>query len=147
MPSRVLHYEGAALAAVELSGAVTWPDIAAALRALYLHPAFERGSAVLWDVTGVTTVDVPPETLADARAAFEEVAEARAGGRTAFLVAPGEEGELWALFPRLGPSSSRRVEAFHGRAEALAFLGRVAMPETAMPEGGGSTGAPGTPSA
>ena len=129
MPFRVLHFEGEAFAVVELSGVVRWPEVAGALRTLYLHPRWVPGSDVIWDATALTSVDIAPDDLADVRAAFEEVAAARAGGRTAFLASVGGHDELWALLPRLGPPSTRRVEVFHRRADALAYLGRTAMPE------------------
>lgn len=129
VPYRILYYKGAALAAAELSGTVRWPEVGAALRALYLDPRWTPGSSVLWDGTRMTSVDVAPTDLPDVRKAFEDVAEAREGGRTAFLVGPGEDMDLWALFPRLGPRCTRRVATFDCREEALAFLGWEALPE------------------
>lgn len=130
MPYRVLLSSADPFAVVELLGAVRWADVAAALRGLYLHPVFERGAPVLWDWGRITSLDIAPGDLPDVLRAFEEVAVARDGGRTAFLTGPGNsEAEVWALFPRLGPPSTRRVAVFHRRADALGFLGREAMPE------------------
>lgn len=128
MPSRVVHHEGAALTVVELTGTVRWPEVAAALRAVYLHPQWVRGSDVLWDASGLSSIDIAPADLADVRRAFEEVAEAREDGRTAFLTGPDGFEELWRLFPRLGPSSTRRLEVFSRREDALTFLGRAEVP-------------------
>jgi hypothetical protein len=129
MPFRVLRV-AADLVVVELTGTIRWPDVAAALRTLYGHPHWIPGSDVLWDASRLASVDVAPADLADVRVAFEEIAEAREGGRTAFLIGTGGFEELWALFPRLGPASTRRVEVFNRRADALGFLGRETMPQS-----------------
>ncbi len=141
MPFRVLHYAEPALDVVEVTGFVHWGVIAAGLRALYLRPDWAPGTPVLWDVTGITNVDVPPTDLSDIGATFAEVAAAREGGRTAVLVGPKAEQELWVLFPHLGPPSTRRVVVTQRRAEALAFLGLGAMPEGGVVVGASSVGA------
>jgi hypothetical protein len=123
MPFRVLLSPPDGLGVVELSGDVAWPELAAAIRALYGHPWWEPGFYTLWQGGGITSLVILPTDFPDVRRTFEEVAPARQGGRTA-IVAREQDEPLWALFPRLGPPTSRPLAIVRSKAEALAFLGR-----------------------
>ena len=63
-----------------------------------------------------------------ARARMGHEITAREGGRTAVLLGPRGETELWLLFPHLGPPSARSFIVTHHRKRALAYLGLDAMP-------------------
>src|SRR5690606_5213630 len=90
MPYRVLLSTSPPLGQIELSGAVSWAEIDAALRALYGDPAWPPGTGVLLDARAVAAVrvtpgEVGPEAPSAAEATMTALAGARAGGRTAVV--------------------------------------------------------------
>jgi len=131
MPYRVLLSKKEGLGVVELSGEVDWGDLGAAMRTLYGHPDWEPGFSTLWDARAITSFHVFPEDFPAVQASFEAAARARGeGGASAIAAREGDEA-LWVLFPKLGPPTRRRVGVFTQLEEALAFVGRAALPENA----------------
>ncbi|HYE95547.1 MAG TPA: hypothetical protein VD962_05020 [Rubricoccaceae bacterium] len=116
-------------AAIELSGAVTFEDLAAAMRALYGHPGWDPSFYVFWDALAITQLDIPPTDLPSVKALMDETAVARAGGRSAVRVKDDVEAVLAVLFAQFGPPTGRPMGTFRSLAEALAFLDRTALPE------------------
>jgi hypothetical protein len=131
MAYRVLLADAGALAVVELSGEVHWGDVAAALRALYAHPAWTPAASVLWDARAITALDIPPTDLPAVRALLSQTARARASGRSAVLAENDMVATLALLFAHMAPRSGRVVATFDRLEDALHFLGRPALPPEA----------------
>ena len=129
MPSRIFLTPTGDLGVVEIAGDVAWPDLAAAARTLYSHPAWRPDSSVFWDLSGITAVDIQPADLPVIKAFVTGVAEARAAGRSALHVRHEPDAMLAVLFDQMGPPSERLLKTFYDRANALAFLGLDALPE------------------
>lgn len=131
MSYRVFLSRSHGLGIVALSGVVGWPDLAAAMRALYRHPAWAPSFDVLWDGRAIGSIDIAPSELPAIRAFIEAMGPSRSGGRSAAVVEDGEGVELAMLFSRFGARSGRVVETFDALDPALAFLGLEAMPTDA----------------
>ena len=128
MPYRILFSEEEELGVVELSGTVRWPDVADAMRALFLHPGWSPDYTVLWDTRHVRSVDIPPDAIPDIQEVKEELAAQRDGGRTA-VVAVREAVTIVAQYITWsGRTTRRRYGVFGTLAEGLAFLGRDRLP-------------------
>jgi hypothetical protein len=131
MSYRVLISEPDAFAVIALSGVVVWDDAAAAMRALYAHPAWTPSVHVLWDARAITALDIPPTDLPAIRALLAETAASRAGGRSAVLVKNDVVATLAMLFARMAPPTGRMTRTFDRLEDALRFLGRPALPTEA----------------
>lgn len=134
MPYRVAHATDDPFGLVELSGPVSWAELREAFHGLYLDPRWTPGAAALWDARAVTGIrfspgEVSADAPSDASATMAEVASARVGGRTAVVTRDVLLVSLARVLATLGPETGREVGVFQGLAEALAFLGRVALPE------------------
>ncbi|HLT46874.1 MAG TPA: hypothetical protein VK002_06560 [Rubricoccaceae bacterium] len=137
MPYRVLLSTSPPLGQIELSGAVSWAEIDAALRALYGDPAWPPGTGVLLDARAVAAVrvtpgEVGPEAPSAAEATMTALAGARAGGRTAVVSRDLLFVSLAVVVGGLGPPTGREVRAFAEVEDALAFLGLAALPEAGV---------------
>jgi hypothetical protein len=128
MAYRVTLSSRDALAAVTLSGAVTWSDVAAAMCALFGHPGWFSSCSVLWDTRALTDLLVSEADLPAARGLMEALASARSSGRSAVLVESKREAALASTLVSLGPPTRREVRVFEEAADALQFLHRREMP-------------------
>jgi len=111
---------------MEFSGEVLGSDPAKVIRALYRHPRWVVGGALLVDARGVEAVTMTAADLPLIEAALHEVSAWRDGGRTAVLLRPATAEQLWRTIPELGPRVGRTVSFFHSLEEALDHLGRPA---------------------
>jgi len=134
MPYRVSLSTCDPFGLVELSGVVSWTELGQAFRALYLDPRWAPGADALWDaraVTGfrLTPGEVSPDAPSDAASTMAELASARAGGRAAVVTRDLLVASLARVLAELGPPTGRVVKTFPEVGDALAFLGREAVPE------------------
>jgi hypothetical protein len=128
MAYRVAFSPDEALAVVELSGPVSFDDVAAAMCAVFGHPGWVPSFSVLWDARAATAACPAPADLPGARGLMEALAAARDGGRSAVLVRREAEGALAEALVGLGPPTSRAVRVFYVEGEAVRYLGRRSLP-------------------
>ena len=133
VPHRILLATGEAFSLIELSGVVSWSEIATTLDEFFLHPNRLPNTLTLWDARAVTGLrlspgDVCPDAPCHASATLAALAPARAGGRAALVSRDVLLVSLARVLPTLGPPTGREVRAFGGVEDAMAFLGRTALP-------------------
>lgn len=123
MPALVHLNPDADAALVVLEGTVRWNHIVGAMLGVYDRPDSTPEVIVLWDARGITSLDLPPESVAEGKALLERLAPALDGGRSAFVVRREIDGEIALLLTRIGPRRRRECGVFYRIDEAVAFLG------------------------
>ena len=115
------HFERG-LVRIVIEGAIDGALIASSGMALYTHPEWQSRLAELWDFTGATHIDVPPEGLRQILAVDAALPDAVGPGRTATLVASDDMHDLALLYGMLLEGSVREHRVFWDEQEALDWL-------------------------
>lgn len=110
------------LGIMTVRGTIDGAEIVAAAEALYGHPDWRRGFAVLWDGTGIKQLIVEPSDIAAIEELSPQMKPTMGSGRTAYVL-PHETAEIIArLFFRRLPTPHRERRLFEHVDEALAWL-------------------------
>ncbi len=129
MPVRVSLATSERFACVTLEGAVTWSDIANAMRGLYGRPDADPSIRVLWDGRAIRSMVMHPEDLREMKALRVELAAGLDGGRTAVVVRRELDTMMAHLFSRQVRDTRREHRVFRDLDAALTFLGLDAIVE------------------
>ena len=110
------------LATMRVHGTIDGADIAASTEALYGHPDWRRGLAVLWDGSGIQRLILDPADVAAIEERSRRLEPTTGQGRTAYVL-PHEVAEVMArLFFRRLPTPHRERQLFERVDAALAWL-------------------------
>ena len=110
------------LATMRVHGTIDGADIAVATEALYGHPGWRRGLAVLWDGSGIQRLILDPADVAAIEELSRRLEPTTGQGRTAYVL-PHEVAEVMArLFFRRLPTPHRERRLFKRVDAALAWL-------------------------
>ena len=128
MPVTVQLATSDAFALGVLSGDVTWPEIAAAMRALYGRSDADPNLDVVWDGRTISTMDIAPEYLPEIVSLRQELRKGLDGGRTAAVFTRDSDQLVGRLFGSQVRRTRREHRVFDCMSKALAFLDREVLP-------------------
>lgn len=114
---------------VELSGAVSAPEIVACFQALFGTASWVKGWPALWDARTITSLVMVPEDLIVISECKATLTGAREGGRSAVVTVRPTDAEIALLVGRYREEAGRPTRIFRSMGEAYDFLDRLQIDE------------------